>query len=843
MATFRHLHIRGLGVAPTEFRARPGRSSPKDIPEVPDRRAHAQKLREDLDRAVSMLSTHAKAQARHGVDENQRGVAITIDGRPNMVFAAGDSSARSPGIKLLSVRRSPRVGDVGEDRRNEPEELDADSATYFVTAANIKTLRANLEKYADWEDAVRAANSTDDTPRRPNGFWMFETGGSMRASSIKDLWTDVEDRFPRAQASVEWEVWTKKGFEDSFSSAVEELEIELDGKPTEFVGVNVRTVVATHEQIQRLIEDSAAVVELRGASSFGSDFLSSPPEARASAAALLAKRVSAPPASAPRVAVLDTGVQFSNPLLAPALAPEDCHTIVDSWSPADHSGHGTKMAGVVQFTDIGRHALSTLPIPQLTRLESVVVNAPARARPISARDAIARAVSLVERTSAQRVYCLAQTARDEAKDGRITSTAAAIDLLAYNDGKAPRLFCVAAGNVPYSAQTPYLASDYADRNRMHGMESPAQSFNAIAVGASTLKAGGQNTLVAPAGDLNPTSRTSESWRGSHANKPDIVMEGGNFAMADGGVWAHPSPENLILTTSHGAPASPLGRTGQTSAATAQASGLLGRLMAQYPNYRMESLRGLLVHCADWTPAMSEQLEELEDATSRSIALGKMLARYGWGIPNEQRAQLSTDSALTMIIEDQLTPFGEGRNGGLVLKEMKYFKLPWPADTLRALRQQNVELRCTLSYFVEPDPNAISRDHYERYPSFRLKFGVKRPNESHSVAQARFNDASDEVAQRGDPGWLLGSTASHRGSLHQDVWRGPAYQLADRDGISVAPIGGWWQDRSDLDRYRRPVNFSLIVSLRVPVSGTNLVTETVRAATPNVVVESPVVIEV
>ncbi|MET3897990.1 hypothetical protein ABIB57_001936 [Devosia sp. UYZn731] len=842
MATFRHLHIRGLGVAPTEFRARPGRSAPKDIPAVPDRRAHAEKLREDLDRAVAVLSTHAKAQARHGVDERQRGVAITIDGRPNMPFAAGDSSARSPGIKLLSVRRSPRVSDVDEERRNEPEEVMADSATFFVTANNIKTLRANLERYADWDDTLRSVNAKDDAPRRPNGFWMFETGGSMRASSIKDLWTDGEDRFPRAQASVEWEVWTKKGFEGSFESAVRELEIELDGKPTEFVGINVRTVVATHEQIQKLIEDSAAVVELRGASSFGSDFLTSPPEARASVAALLASRVTAPDASAPRVAVLDTGVQFSNPLLAAALAPADCHTIVDGWTASDHSGHGTKMAGVVQYTDIGRHALSIAPIPQWTRLESVVVNAPANARPVSARDAIARAVNLLERTPAPRVYCLAQTARGEATDGRITSTAAALDLLTYSDGKAPRLFCVAAGNVPYSAQTPYLASDYADRNRMHGMESPAQSFNAIAVGASTLKAGGQDTLVAPAGDLNPTSRTSESWRGSHANKPDIVMEGGNFAMADGGVWAHPSPENLILTTSHAAPKSPLSRTGQTSAATAQASGLLGRLMAQYPNYRMESLRGLLVHSAEWTPAMAEQLEQLEDATSRSIALGKMLARYGWGIPNEQRAYLSTDSALTMIIEDHLTPFGDGKNG-IVLKEMKYFKLPWPVETLRALRQQEVELRCTLSYFVEPDPNAISRDHYERYPSFRLKFGVKRPNESHEVAEARFNDASDEVAQRGDPGWLLGSTASHRGSLHQDVWRGPAYQLADRDGISVAPIGGWWADRPDLDRYRRAVNFSLIVSLRLPVSGTNLITETVRAAAPAVVVESPVVITV
>ncbi len=35
--------------------------------------------------------------------------------------------------------------------------------------------------------------------------------------------------------------------------------------------------------------------------------------------------------------------------------------------------------------------------------------------------------------------------------------------------------------------------------------------------------------------------------------------------------------------------------------------------------------------------------------------------------------------------------------------MKYFKLPWPSSELAKLNQTTVEMRCTLSYFVEPDP--------------------------------------------------------------------------------------------------------------------------------------------
>jgi hypothetical protein len=54
-----------------------------------------------------------------------------------------------------------------------------------------------------------------------------------------------------------------------------------------------------------------------------------------------------------------------------------------------------------------------------------------------------------------------------------------------------------------------------------------------------------------------------------------------------------------------------------------------------------------------------------------------------------------------MVEGALLPF---RRDGSVIKtrNMNLHQLPWPRDELLALGDQDVELRLTLSYFVEPN---------------------------------------------------------------------------------------------------------------------------------------------
>jgi Subtilase family len=375
-----------------------------------------------------------------------------------------------------------------------------------------------------------------------------------------------------------------------------------------------------------------------------------------------------------------------------------------------------------------------------------------------------------------------------------------------------------------------------------GIQAPAQALNALSVGAVTLKTprtSGRKP-VADVGDLSPTSRTAQSWSKLHANKPDIVMEGGNFLIEEDGVFCRPSPAHLVLTTARSGSPDALSLAGETSAAAAACAGLASRLLARYPQFRMETVRALMIHTADWTPAMKAQFEiAVAAGRPKAEALAMLISRFGWGKPNEVRLFESASNALTLIAEDTLRPYDDGSS--LPLKEMKYFELPWPKSSLRALGATRIEMRCTLSYFIEPDPHAAARDRIERYPSHRLRFDFKRFGENHMQAQARVNELAPTAgpsAPTSDDGWVMGTVNRQRGTLHHDVWKGPAHQLVERGGVSVLPVRGWWGDTRSFDRYDREVNFSLIVSIRTPeASAGDLFAEVLAAVNPSLLVEA------
>ena len=835
---YRHIHLKGLGKAPGSFRAHGG-GSDKEIRPVSDRAAHARSLRRELDIATEKFGEYVDEQADIGLPARHRGMPLTVLGRPNVELRVGKGRpSSSTGLKILNVRRSDEA--ESEDENNDG----SDQATFFVTKSRLEGLKTNLDEYAAYDSAVRADLSSNTRPRkidRPTNFGLFESGAMIRETTLRDLWTDDVDAFPTSRTKARWEVWTQAQLQPYFLKAAKKLEVEFFGRPTEFVETVIHGVVATPLELQRLARQSAAVVELRSASSFASGFFSLDAEDREIAMSAISRRVERAPATAPKVTILDTGVNRNNPLLKGSLAAADCRTVEAPWGTEDHSGHGTKMAGLALYGDLEEAISNRGPIVLEANLESVVVTSPTQPATVPARDALQRAVDIVEKKSARRVYCLAQTAVGESEDGRPTSTSAVLDKLAYNDGNATRLFCAAVGNAPHSRNRPYQYADYESRNVRFGIQSPAQAANALAVGAVSLKRrNGERYLVAPPGDLMPLSRTAGVWRGPHASKPDIVMEGGNMLVDEDGVFCRPSPDHFVLTTSREIPEKPLDVSGQTSTATALAAGLAARLAARYPKFRMETIRGLMVHAARWTPAMIEQARRFE-AERGEDGWSYIIDRFGWGVPAEDRLFNSASDALTLVIEDELQPYErkieDGKEKEIRLKEMKYFKLPWPKRTLKDLDNADVRMRCTLSYFVEPDPHAVTRDRMDRYHSHRLKFDVKRFGEDDARAQRRSNRLAEESESSAgsNDGWL--DVQRPMGTILQDEWAGKAYQLADRDGISVVPVRGWWGDMASTHNWKKPVRFSLIVSVETPeVGGYDLVAETARLVSPTLLVE-------
>jgi len=758
---------------------------------------------------------------------------MTAEGRSGESLVLGAMRSTTPGLKLLAVRRcgldaDPEYGSGGA----------RDQATFFVNAKSIDSLLTALDRYEAWSenagsDAVGLVEDEEvaGADRRPQRFWLFESADQFRPTTIEDLWADSVRSLPEKGIVAEWEVWLRSGFEQLFIDQVVRRDLRMSGQPTKFLETIIVNVIATREHLADLVRITTAVVELRGASNFVADVLDLVPEGRLDLVGGVAARLFPPPASSPRTTILDTGVKRSHPLLVQALPRQRCHTIEAAWGTDDHDGHGTKSAGIALFGENLERYLQEgaagEPIELTTTLESVAVIAPAGADRVPARDALARAVLRVEQDAHLRIFCLAGTAAGEEDNGRQTSTSCALDALAWNDGEATRLFCVAAGNVPTGPETPYQHAQYEGRNLDHRIQPPGQAINALTVGANTDKTAEGLRLVAPRGDLSPTARTAQGWSRRYAFKPDIVMEGGNHEKDLDGLSSRYSHELMVLTTNRGIPGNPLGLTCETSAATANAAGLATRLLARYPRYRMETIRGLMIHSAEWTAAMQElHTFGIGQGDTDSAAWSRVLSCYGWGVPNEARLFTSASNVLTLVMEDELKPYRKVESR-IALNEMKYFKLPWPTEALASLRNEEVEMRCTLSYFADPDPLADSRDRRERYASHALRFDLKRAGESDERAQLRVNELAEVDADdlpsgtTLDQGWIVGFQRRRLGSVHHDIWRGRAHQLAQRDGISVFPVKGWWSDRARGGYDGRKVRFSLIVSIRTRASSLDL----------------------
>src|SRR5262249_18295479 len=142
------------------------------------------------------------------------------------------------------------------------------------------------------------------------------------------------------------------------------------------------------------------------------------------------------------------------------------------------------------------------------------------------------------------------------------------------------------------------------------------------------------------------------------------------------------------------------------------------IQADYPDFWPETIRALIVHSA-WTQAMQTQFSGAQGKRAKA----KLVRRYGFGVPQLERALRSANDSLTLVAQAALHPFADGK-----MCEMHFYQLPWPKEALEDLGPTVVRLRVTLSYFVEPNPSRRGWKRRYRYASHGLRFDVKLPTE-------------------------------------------------------------------------------------------------------------------
>src|ERR1022692_1324795 len=149
--------------------------------------------------------------------------------------------------------------------------------------------------------------------------------------------------------------------------------------------------------------------------------------------------------------------------------------------------------------------------------------------------------------------------------------------------------------------------------------------------------------------------------------------------------------------------------------------------------------------------------------------------------------------------------------------MHLYNLPWPTEALDGLGAAQVMMRVTLSYFVEPAPGEIGWENRYRYASHALRFDVNGPLESPDEFVQRVNHQAREEGEHpgtAGPDWVIGE-ARNVGSIHSDIWRGRAADLAQSSTIAVYPAVGWWRERANLQRWNKTCRYCLIVSIYTP----------------------------
>jgi hypothetical protein len=744
-----------------------------------------------------------EAEAEQAVLHVERlGTYIEFASEPGFDLVVTGLERLQSGIRLLNVREEM----VGDLRRT--------LATVYVPNNRRAYFLRKIEAYAQ-----------ENTPRnRPKNAKLVESISDIRRAVVESFWR-AEERDLMPAIDPDWvEVWLSSDTDDvieRFDLLLREMNVEVGEGLLKFPERAVMLVRVNREQLNRLTELSDDIAEFRGARRLASFFLELENEDQLEVVQQILGRTSFATASDVAVCILDGGVNNVHLLLQPVLNDVDLHAANPAWNVNDDDGHGTLMAGTAAFGDLlsilnhnGRvqvnHRLESakiLPPPPVTNPKMLwghmMVQGISRAE--------------IEAPDRKRIACMAVTSIDDRDRGRPSSWSATVD--EFTSGYADdihRLMVISAGNTQPEAWRNYPADNLT--NEVHD---PAQSWNALTVGAFTEKtqivdATLEDYLaIAPSGGLSPYSTTSLNWPARKwPIKPEVLFEGGNVASGPNDSILD-ADELQLLSTYYDPQVAQFASFSQTSAAAAQAAWMAARIQTEYPTATPETVRGLIIHTAAWTEAMNAQF--LPAAPSRGD-YAELLRICGYGVPNLQNALYCARNSLTLIAQAELQPYSR-ENGRYVTNEMHLYDLPWPTEVLAGLAETVAEMRVTLSYFVEPGPGEVGWENRYRYASHGLRFQINGPQESEEDFVQRVNrQAREEREHPGTVGpgdrWVIGE-ARNVGSIHSDIWRGTCADLAESNLVAVYPTVGWWRERHHLNRWNRRCRYSLIVSIHTP----------------------------
>jgi len=343
----------------------------------PNRREHATRLSERIQSLGDILTERRRALLRR--EELAEGIFVTF---------------RSfPGVELALTSLDPQYrGAQPELRAVQSRFVDGEPiqfATVFIPDGKLGYFLKRIDQYLESADAERVRNRN-----------LFDAVEEIGLASIEQLWTDPLERLPSPGELVWWEVWLRRDAGEEITR-LRAFARRQDARVAEhyltYLDRTVALVQTTREQLALALDILDDLAELRAPSELPHRLADEPARDQQDWVRDLVERLHVPDAEAPAICLLDSGVDRGHPLIERSLSQEDSHAVDPAWGSSDGRGHGTEMAGLALYGDLGEHLLSRDPVHLTHWLESVKILPNAGANDPLVWGAItAAAASLVE---------------------------------------------------------------------------------------------------------------------------------------------------------------------------------------------------------------------------------------------------------------------------------------------------------------------------------------------------------------------------------------------------------------------------------------------------------------
>lgn len=529
------------------------------------------------------------------------------------------------------------------------------------------------------------------------------------------------------------------------------------------------------------------------------------------AAADLEFELLTPSGNAPKVCVIDSGIEEGHRWLAPAIDASTSRCFIPenrSDDVADYvnpRGHGTRVAGAVLYPREIPKSGTHEPVAwiQNARVLDSSCKIPISLPPESYLTQVVAHYHTGEEPT--RIFNHSIAADSPCSSKRMCSWAAKIDDLAH---RYDLLFVQASGNVENQAIYAGLQGGGSHPDHLlddsSKVTSPGQSLHALTVGSvahAVYHDGDRQSFARHVGHPSAFSRSGHSplW---NVVKPEVVELGGDriheipFSRVMP-TRSETSPE-LVASTMHGQPAISKDDVG-TSFATPKVAHLSAQIQAIFPTASSQLYRALIVQSARW-PEWAE-LEPDRD---------KVLRLIGYGLPSLERATSNTSNRVTLITEQAEEIWS---------KHYHLYRISVPESIRGAALEGRIRIDVTLAYTASPRRTRSRRTGYleawldwrasgrdEPAALFAERMEGSRPN--------RFSGFPWKIHQNTQHGEV--ETSRDKGSVQKDWMVLQANELPEEFCIAVRAHVGWnHKAGGGLARYCLVVSFESL-DLDLPV---------------------------